>query len=412
MKTSRFPKVLGIFSFVLILSAFLFEVAYGQRASETIQAPDALDIGAVIPLTGPESNLGPQVQAGYEMAADDINQRGGVYVKEFAKKIPLRIVVADHESSAEKAVARMEKLYSVDKVLAYVGTTRIGQGVGVAEKNGVPMLTVAQKQFGYHERGLKYYFSTESKSPQSASSIFDVLDTTPKGQKPTKVALWIDQTDYGIEQASYFEKEASKRGYKVVVSQKYAILSKDMSPLIQAAKAAGAELVMSTPLMPDGLTMIRQMKELDYNPKAFVLVKGADDLPWGKAAGANGDYVILSGGWHHAVRYPGVAELNAKYQAKFGEPARVLTGLAYASIQVIANSIERAGTLDRKRIRDAIAAADMMTVGGPVKFRKDGLVEAPCSAVVQWQNQKQELIWPSEFKTKDLFYPIPPWSKR
>jgi branched-chain amino acid transport system substrate-binding protein len=406
MKTSGFAKVLGVISFVLILSAFLFEGAYGQKA------PDALDIGAVIPLTGPESNLGPQVQAGYEMAVDDINQKGGVLVKEFAKRIPLKIVIADHESSAEKAVARMEKLYSVDKVLAYVGTTRIGQGVGVAEKNRIPMLTVAQKQFNYHERGLKYYFSTESKSPQAADSIFDVLDTIPKGQKPTKVALWIDQTDYGIEQGTCFEKEASKRGYKVVVSQKYAILSKDMSPLIQAAKAAGAELVMSTPLMPDGLTMIRQMKELDYNPKAFVLVKGADDLPWGKAAGANGDYVILTGGWHHAVRYPGVAELNAKCQAKFGEPARVLTGLAYASIQVIANAIERAGTLDTAKIRDAIAATNMMTVGGPVKFLENGLVEAPCSAVVQWQNQKQELIWPREFKTKDLIYPIPPWNKR
>jgi branched-chain amino acid transport system substrate-binding protein len=306
----------------------------------------------------------------------------------------------------------MEKLYSVDQVIAYVGTTRIGQGVGVAEKNGVPVLTIAQKQFGYHQRGLKYYFSTESKSPQLAASMFDVLDTIPKAQRPTKVALWIDQTDYGIEQGTAFEKEASRRGYKVIANQRYAILAKDMSPLVMAAKAADAEVVLATPLMPDGLTMIRQMKELDYSPKALVLVKGADDLPWGKAAGTDGDYVILSGGWHHAVRYPGVVELNAKYQAKFGEPARVLTGLAYASIQVIANSIERAGTLDRAKIRDAIAATNMMTVGGPVKFRADGLAEAPCPAIVQWQNQKQELIWPPEFKTKNLLYPMPAWGKR
>jgi len=57
-----------------------------------------------------------------------------------------------------------------------------------------------------------------------------------------------------------------------------------------------------------------------------------------------------------------VAELNEKYQAEFGRPADLLTGPAYACVQILADAIERAGTLDRDKIRDAIAATDMMTV--------------------------------------------------
>ena len=57
---------------------------------------------------------------------------------------------------------------------------------------------------------------------------------------------------------------------------------------------------------------------------------------------------------------------------KFNRPADVITGPAYACVQALANAIEKAGTLDRAKIRDAIAATDMMTVIGPLKFRPDG----------------------------------------
>jgi branched-chain amino acid transport system substrate-binding protein len=77
-------------------------------------------------------------------------------------------------------------------------------------------------------------------------------------------------------------------------------------------------------------------------------------------------------------------ELNVTYQSKFGRPADVITGPAYASIQILAAAIEKAGTLDTTEIRDALAETDMMTVVGKVKFRPNGTLIDPCPAVVQW----------------------------
>jgi ABC-type branched-subunit amino acid transport system substrate-binding protein len=73
--------------------------------------------------------------------------------------------------------------------------------------------------------------------------------------------------------------------------------------------------------------------------------------------------------------------------------------------------LTKAGAADREKVRDAIAAADMTTVIGPVRFRPDGtgIVQG---AFVQWINGQQELVWPKEFATKPLAYPAPPFAKR
>jgi branched-chain amino acid transport system substrate-binding protein len=154
------------------------------------------------------------------------------------------------------------------------------------------------------------------------------------------------------------------------------------------------------------------MKELDYNAKVLVLFRAAEDLSWAKAMGSMGDYVIGTSFWHHRVKYPGVDKLNATYQSMFGRSADMHTGPAYASIQILAAAIEKAGTLDTTKIREAIAATDMMTVMGKVKFRPDATPIDPCPAIFQWQAGSQKLVWPKEFRDAPLVYAIPAWQER
>jgi branched-chain amino acid transport system substrate-binding protein len=90
----------------------------------------------------------------------------------------------------------------------------------------------------------------------------------------------------------------------------------------------------------------------------------------------------------------------------------VQTGPAYASIQILAAAIEKAGTLDTTKIRDALSETDMMTVVGKVKIRPDGTPIDPCPAVIQWLGGSQKLVWPKEFRETTLVYPIPAWKDR
>lgn len=111
------------------------------------------------------------------------------------------------------------------------------------------------------------------------------------------------------------------------------------------------------------------------------------------------------------MKAPGVKELNEAHTKKIGRPADPITGPAYACVQILANAITRAGSLDREKVRDAIAATDMVTVVGQVKFRADGtgIVQ---SVFDQWINGKQELIWPKDSATAPFAYPAPPFAKR
>lgn len=388
---------------------FIFLVASAMAASPV---PQSIPVGAIVSLTGFDSNTGQQGKAGYEIAAEDINREGGIFVKEYGKKIPLDIIVQDAESDQRKAVSRMEWLHTSKKVVAYVGMTMINSGQGVAEKNKIPAVVIASPLQAAHERGLKYWFSPTGKTPDYPKIILNVFDGLPAAKRPKKAVVFQENTEYGVEQAEHFKKEIARRGYVLAAFEKYTPMSKDFSPLIMAAKNSGAELVLASPVAPDAMVLVRQMKELDYSPKALVIIRGAQDLSWGKAMGPMGDYVILSGFWHNAVKYAGVDKLNRAYQARVGRAADIVAGPAYASIQVLASAIEKAGTLDPVKIRDALAVTDMMTVIGRVKFRTNGTVIDPCPATVQWQHGDQKLVYPDEFKQNDLIYPMPGWKDR
>ncbi|MDR7605723.1 MAG: ABC transporter substrate-binding protein, partial [Armatimonadota bacterium] len=154
------------------------------------------------------------------------------------------------------------------------------------------------------------------------------------------------------------------------------------------------------------------MKELDFNPKALLLIRAPDAPAWSQSLGRDGDYTLLMPGWHPGVKFPGAADLNRKHQERFGRTADVLVGPAYACVQVAADAVQRAGSLDRERIREAMASTSLRsTVVGPVRFRPDG-TSPVTTVVVQWQAGRQELVWPREFATRPLAYPAAPWRNR
>jgi branched-chain amino acid transport system substrate-binding protein len=369
-------------------------------------------IGAVVPLTGRYAAGGAQNKAGYEIAVQQINAAGGVTVG--GKKMQLELVMLDDESDPTKTVARLESLAS-QGVVAYLGgfgSDLHAAAASIADKNKTPYCGVAFAFNGIHKQGLRYLFSPFPKSPDLTKETFVLLDATiPAAQRPRKVALFLERTDWGKEMGSLWESAAKQHGYQVVASGEYAPGSKDFSDLILKAKSAGAETVLALPSPPDGMTIVKQMKELDFNPRVNLFIRAADPPVWSQNLGKDGDYVVLSPGWHFAAKYPKVAELNEAHQKLLNRPADPIVGPSYACVQILADAIGRAGTLDRDKIRDAVAATNITTVIGPVRFRPDGTGEVKVF-FQQWLKGKQELVWPKDFATAPFAYPAPPFSQR
>ena len=384
----------------------------GLPVTRSAGGPAAVRLGAVVPLTGRYANGGAQVRAGYEFAVEDTNARGGVQVG--SGRVPLEVTIVDDESDPTKTVSRLEALSAqgVVALLGGFGSDLHAAAAAVAEKNRIPYCGVAFALHAIHERGFRFIFSPFPKSPELASETYRFLNASiPADQRPRRVAIFQERTDWGRELGDIWTARSRENGYQIVLRAEYTPLSRDLSDLILRAKNAGAEAVFSVPTPPDGITLIRQMKELDFTPKVIIMIRAADAVGWAQALGKDGDDVLLAPGWHHALRFPGVEELNAKHERRFGRPADVIVGPAYACVQIVANAIARAGKPDPGAIRDAMATTSLQTVIGPVRFRPDGTGIVP-TVFVQWQAGKQELVWPKDLGAGRLVYPAPRWRDR
>jgi branched-chain amino acid transport system substrate-binding protein len=368
-------------------------------------APKTIKVGALISLTGPDGAIGGPAKLGYDLAVEEINKGGGVMVKEFGKKIPLELVLLDMETNPEKSVARAEAL-NAQKVPVAVGTTLIGASAEIFEKNKLPVVACIMTINAIMDRGFKYFFDIGTLNSDVAQVVFDTFAALPKGTMPVKWAFLKEQSDFSTELFVFAKQQAAKRGISVVYEGDYAMMTPDLSALINGAKNAGAEVIFSFPTPPDAITMLKQTAQLGYKPKAVIALRASDDPSWGKL-GALGDYAIGSPDWHPALNFPGVKELNAAVKAKTGQPTNPSVGPAYASVKVAAAAIEKAGSLDRAAIRDALAATDMDSVVGRVKFGPNNARVGAIRPVIQWQNGAMELVWPANQKTKSLVYPIP-----
>jgi len=374
-----------------------------------MELPATIKIGAVIPLTGRYAAGGSQIQQGYELAVNDINAAGGVDVG--GTKIPLELIILDDESDATKTVQHLETQYAENDVVAYLGgfgSDLHAAAAAIAEKNKVPYLGVAFALYGVHQQGFKYLFSPFPKSPALATSTFDMLDSLDP--KPTNIAVFQETTDWGAELGGLWTEQANARGY-TITTYEYAPGTTDFSSIILPAKDSGADVLLALPNPPDGLTLAKQIKELDFNASVYVFIRAADPPTFGENLGVDSDGFMLMPGWNRGVNFAGVAEMSDRHQAAYGRPALAVTGPAYACVQILADAITRAGSLDRDAIRDAIAATNLDTMVGPVTFNEDGTGNV-LNVINQWQDGKQVLIWPPEQPVVPMIYPATPWSDR
>ncbi|MBP1708203.1 MAG: Extracellular ligand-binding receptor, partial [Chloroflexi bacterium] len=373
-------------------------------------APAAIKIGVMTSVTGPDASSGGPSQFAYQLAIDDINKAGGVFVKAYNKKIPLAMDLRDNQTDPEKVMASAEQI-NADGCPVAVGTTLGGIAASLFEKNKLPFVVGQQSIVALTKAGFKYYFNIDKLNSGQSAGIFAMTASLPKGSVPTKWAFLEEQADWVIELAGIMKQDAAKQGITFSYEGQYQMLAPDMSQLLIGAKNSGAEVIVGAPTTPDAITLLKQMLQLNYHPKAIIFFRAGDDPSWGDL-GPLGNYVIGSPQWTAGLMYkdPGVQALVAAWKAKSGKDGgNPCLGPSYASIQLVAAAIEKAGSLDRSAIRDAIASIDVKTVIGQIKLDPTGVrIDAPLT-VEQWQNGVMQLVWPvgPDNDTKPVIWPIP-----
>ncbi len=381
-------------------------------------APTEIVLGAALPLTGGQAREGGYFKKGYEMAIKEINDAGGVMIKEYGKKIPIKLVIYDDKSDNTTSVQLYEKLVNEDKVHALLGgygTPLISAHTVVPEKYQVPYVNGGGATGEIYQRGMKYVFGALASIEKLAHTLMDWMalqQDAGKLKKPVKIAVVGENSSHGKEfrKGIQDKSNAAPDRFQVVMDEPFELNLKDADPLLQKLKAANADVFLADARIADYTTIHRRYTELglyhlivSYGPRGTE--KAARD-----ALGPAADYIISCNWWHKDIPTQAAKTFADKYQKAYNEPAEWFPALAYETARVMAKALEDAGTLDKTKIRDALAKMDMknsLVVGGRVWFEANGQINNDYVMMQNLPGGKVALIYPKGVATSDAVVPIP-----
>lgn len=369
-----------------------------------------LKVGVILPMTGTEAKFGEMEANAFRMAVEEINAKGGVKGKK------IQLLIEDDTGKPEIARSVAEKLITRDKVLVIGGgySSSCSYAIaGVAERFGVPFVINTGAADTITKQGWQYIFRI---NPPVSEYPKGMMDFWEQVVHPKSMAILFENTLFGTSGAKTIKKYCEQKGIKVTDYESYEAGAVDFKPMLVKVKSHHPDIVYMISYIMDASLLMRQSKELDFNPKLFCGGAAGFTMPaFIENAGDAAEYVVSATLWSPKLKYPGANEFYEKYSKQFGISPDYHAVEAYAGLYVIVDALKRARALNPEDIKNALDTTNMMTPFGPVKFDNyNGFTHQNNlpTLVVQIINGKFETIWPREYASHAYIYPIKPWRER
>src|SRR5512143_108837 len=375
-----------------------------------LYAADALDLTIPLPLTGKQAKFGEIMKRSYEMAAEEINAKGGVKGK--------KIVLSFEDSSGKPETARaiVEKLIDSKKqpIVVVEYTSACAKAVAaVAEERKTPYLVVASADDDITQKNYKYVFRQNQVNAHYGDAVMSFLKEVVK---PKTIAILYESSAFGTSGAEAMVKDTAKVGTTVVLKEKFETGAIDFRPLLSKVKAAQPDVVYTVAYANEAQLLMKGAKEMRVDAKLYSggaagfaipeFIKGAQDAA---------EYVVSATLWTPQLKYPGAKEFAEKYKAKYGDYPSYHGASAYAALYVPADALSRAKEWTPAAIRDALKATNIKTAYGPVKFEdKEGYQNQNFheTLAIQVIKGQFETVWPKSHASAPYIFPVPAWRER
>lgn len=379
-------------------------------AASFVWAAEPIRLGIPLPLTGSEAKFGEIQKRSYEIAAEEINAKGGI------RGSKLVLSFEDSQAKPDTARAIVEKLIGTNKQMIIIGeyTSSCAKAVAaVAEERKVPYLVVASAADEITQKQYKYVFRQNATNAHYADAVISFMTAVVK---PQTMAILYESTNFGTSGAEDMEKQAKKLGIRIVVKERYEKGAVDFKPILSKVKAARPDVIYMVSYVMDASLLMKQIKELRIDAKLYAGGAAGFAIPeFIQNAKDASENVITATLWFHKLNYKGAREFADKYKKKYGDYPSYHGASAYSALYVMKDAFERAKSWKSEDIRAALKATNLMTAYGPVKFEdKEGYQNQNFheTFALQVLNRQHELIWPTKYASKKYVYPIPTWRER
>jgi branched-chain amino acid transport system substrate-binding protein len=373
-----------------VLAAGALGIPRASRAAEPV------NIGALYPTTGSFAQIGQGCVNAAKLAVQMVNDAGGIKSQGGAK---LNLIVSDVQSDTTVTRTETDRLISGNKLSAIHGCfasalTLIASEV--AERAKVPLLTGSSSD--QLNKGRHYTFTPFARASQFAQAQLQMAKLV---SELPKVAVLFENTAFGTSTSNGLREQAAGEGAEIVLFEPYSAGLTDASPLINKVKSSGANMLFPVSYLNDLILIIRGIKQVDLK----IAVNGGSGgfvIPdFYKNVGDLAEGLLGVAHWNHDINTD-AQRVNAVFQKQYGEFLFEYAGGLVAQTFMIADALERAGSADPEKVRDAIAALDVsqgyaaMCPGGRVKFGPDGKNIYAHPVGVQWQHADLATVFPKE----------------
>jgi branched-chain amino acid transport system substrate-binding protein len=373
--------------------------------------------GAPLGLTGSLSKESKLTQQGYELWKEAVNAAGGIKVGD--KTYMVETKYYDDESKQDKSAQLAEKLISEDKVnflLGPYGTSATQSTAAIAEKHEIPMVEGEGAAVKIFSQGYKYTFGTLSPAGNYLRGVIEMA--AAQNPKPQKVVILSANDAFSVEVADGAKQAAEEKGMTVAAYIKYPNAETNLTAQVTQAKGQNPDLILNSGHFAEAVAIVKSMKELSVNPLGAGFSVGPSLPDFKDTLKADADYVYGGSQWTKDLKYNGddywktpQAYFDA-FVKRWGNEPSYQSAMATACGLVFQKAIEKAGTLDPKAVRDAIAATDFISFAGQMKFDERGINTVKPMVVEQWQNGEKQTVWPADVASGKPQWPAPAWDKR
>jgi branched-chain amino acid transport system substrate-binding protein len=390
-------------------------------------AQSTIVIGHPACLSGKYAKAGEQAVGGIRACVQWVNENGGLTVDGEQHKLEYKVY--DSSSSKESVTSLIGRLITVDKVDVVFSAYSSGltlRGAPIAESHKKLYMDHGGANNKIFEQGFDYIVQTIGPATSYHKGTLDMIKRIAPEDK--RVALAYEDSEFARMVMEGAENYAEELGFNVVFKRTYPSGVNDLTPVLNAMKAADPDFVLGGGHYEDGQLFCRQMADMNFNVKGLSLIASATLPAFYDALGTDAEGVMGPSHWEMGVTFseeaaeekgmtwigPSQQEFIQLFKENTGEGMKPDYHAAEAGAQVLAYvlGVEKAGSTDSEQVREALGELEFMSFYGGWDVNENGMQVGHTMVNVQWQDGERALIWPRSAQTSKPVYPMPTYQEK
>ena len=360
-------------------------------------------VGAAMPQSGILADIAADLKKALLLWQDEVNAGGGL----LGRRVELLLLDDGSESSAVgKLYEQLIHEKKADLLIGPMGSAASLGAAAVAERNRRVLINATGASRSVHRSVLRYVFQTATPLSAYGAGALELA----RGLGIKRVVLLARDDPGAREMAARVQEGAAAAGLAAAQIEIYGQGVSEFTPLVQRARAAGAEGWIAFGLPRDAAEMVKNFRRLGFAPRLFV-AQGASDPDFIKRVGQDAEYAVGISAYERRAATRGNGQFVAAYAKKWSAEPGLLAAEGYAAAKVLEEAVRRAATLDTDKLRETLAELATETPLGGYKVDRSGAQVAARPLLLQIIRGRREIVWPEALATAKL-QPYAAWEAR